>query len=75
MVDSSKALIEGVLLSLALGACAASGTAGSEGGAGADTKRGESIQTDDIRCDPTSGSMPNDCQFIGSGQMTPSIRK
>ncbi len=75
MVASYRIAIAGVLLSLALGACATSGTVSGDGNAGADGKRDGPIQTDDVRCEPASGSMPNDCQIIGGGQMTPSIRK
>jgi hypothetical protein len=69
---SYKTVIEAGLLSLALGACAATGTIGGDGHAS-----GTPINADTTPCEDTPGSTtPSDCQLIqGSGQMTPSNRR
>ena len=72
---SLRNAIEAGLLSLVLGACATTDTVSGGSNPSPESTRGAPIQTDDVRCDPQSNSMPSDCQFIGSGQMTPGNRK
>ncbi len=66
---SLKTLIGAGLLPLVLGACV------SAGGAGAAAAPATPIQTDDTRCGAVPGPTPDDCRIMGSGQMTPNIRK
>ncbi len=75
MLLSYKTVIVAGLLPLALSACVSAGSSGGEGDGGATAAPAAPVQTDDTRCGAVPGPTPDDCRIMGSGQMTPNIRK